>query len=57
MCSSGTVRSGLGQEEPGESLCFHQVHRVGLGREKAREKASLSALRLMEVVHPTQYLT
>lgn len=48
--------SGLGKEEAFESSCFHLVHRVGLGREKGREAALLSALRLMEVVYPTRYL-
>lgn len=62
-CSGGTVMSGLEQEEPNlsclrgcESLCFYQVHRVGVGREKGREEAPDSALKLMEVIYPTHYL-
>lgn len=46
----------MGKEESFKSLCFHLVHRVGLGREKEREAAPVSALRLMEVVYPTRYL-
>lgn len=49
--------SGLGKKEPVESSCFHSLHRVDLGREKGREAAPVSALRLIEVVYPTHYLT
>lgn len=57
MCPKGTVGSGLGKKEPVESSCFHSLHRVDLGREKGREAAPVSALRLIEVVYPTHYLT